>query len=425
VGGKPEDAGRWGWRQRITGTNEYRHSEWQPRGKCIGWLAEDGSLLLEPGAAFAAAQRKASEQGTGLPTTQRTLWKRMAERDLLASRDVARGRNTSRATIAGKRKTVLHLVAGALSPENDPLGPNDPAHPETGPSGPKQRADSFEGDEETAREDGPKLARTAPSGSEGPVGPFPGGGTAGGEGQPAREDPTRDSEEGDDASARQGEEDEYLFGDDDHDDDPEEEEVDHLAELTALGWRRAETSFISAEVAQDTGKEDPVARKLRFEVGIFKGRKWWSDDIGNPTPLAFTADDLFEAGPPSRDGGDEGASTWPATPREMPGRLRRAVSYLQAKKRRFWDPGYSAWCASRYIGDPRDMEKACKEASLHAELWENEGTGEDIWALVALRDGWFVPDGAIEEAVWWRATSGRSPWAEPELLPEPWLDDAP
>ena len=76
--------------------------------------------------------------------------------------------------------------------------------------------------------------------------------------------------------------------------------------------------------------------------------------------------------------GDEGASSWPATPQEMPGRLRRAVSYLQAEKRRFWDPGYSAWCASRYIGDPRDMEKACKEASLHAELWENEGTGEGI-----------------------------------------------
>jgi hypothetical protein len=69
--------------------------------------------------------------------------------------------------------------------------------------------------------------------------------------------------------------------------------------------------------------------------------------------------------------------------------------------------------------------RSLQGASLHAELWDNEGTGEDVWALVALRDGWFVPDGAIEEAVLWRATSGRSPWAEPELLPEPWLDDAP
>ena len=186
-----------------------------------------------------------------------------------------------------------------------------------------------------------------------------------------------------------------------------------------LGLRRAETSFPAEEDAQDARDEDPVARTLRYEVGIFKGREWWSDAIGNPTPLAFTADDLFEAGPPSRDGGDEGASSWPATPREMPGRLRRAVSYLQAEKRRFWDPGYSDWCASRYIDDPRDMEKACKEARLHAERWTNEGTDLEVWALVALRDGWYVPNGAIEKAVWLRATSGRSPWAEPELLPEP------
>jgi hypothetical protein len=53
---------------------------------------------------------------------------------------------------------------------------------------------------------------------------------------------------------RQGEEDEYLFGDDDHDDDPEEEEVDHLAELTALGWHRAETSFISRRLPKTPGK---------------------------------------------------------------------------------------------------------------------------------------------------------------------------
>jgi hypothetical protein len=79
------------------------------------------------------------------------------------------------------------------------------------------------------------------------------------------------------------------------------------------------------------------------------------------------------------------------------------------------------------IDHPRDMEKACKEARLHAVRWTNESTGEEVWALVALKDSWYVPDGAIEEAVWRRATPGRSPWAEPELLPgtmAPPLDDA-
>ncbi len=427
TGEKPEDPGRWGWREIVTVTDEYERSEWRPQGRCVGWLEKDGSLLLEPEASFAAVQRMAREQGSGLPITQSTLWKRLAEKGLLASRDAARGRNKTRATIAGERKTVIHLVAGALSPENGPIGPNDPTPPENGPSGTSSRADSSSPSTESAREDGPKPAQTAPSGPDGPVGPFTGGGQASRGAQAAREDPTRDSEEGEDVSTPSRVEDEFLFGDD-HDDGPEEEEVDHSGELFALGWRRAETSFISAEGAQDAGKEDPVARKLRYGVGIYKDRKWWSDDIGHPTPLALTAKDLCEAGPPIGDDGKRSDVPWPAAAEEMSPRLRQAVSYLQAEKRRFWDPGYSAWCASMRINHPRDMEKACKEANLHAELWINEGAGEEIWAFVALREGWYVPDRAIEEAVWLRATSARSPWAEPELLPDtvaPPLDDPP
>jgi len=212
------------------------------------------------------------------------------------------------------------------------------------------------------------------------------------------------------------EEDEFLF-EDGPEDGPEEEEVDHLGELAALGWRRAETSFPAQEDAQDVQDEDPVARRLRREVGIFKGRGWWSDAVGNPTPRALTAQDLFEAGPPSGDGGGEDAIPWPATPEEMPDRLRRAISSLQAGARRFWDPGLSDWY-ERLGKYPHDPEKLCKDAFLHAKLWADEATGEQIWALVALRDGWYVPDGAIKEAVWRRATTGRSPWAEPELLPD-------
>jgi hypothetical protein len=167
-----------------------------------------------------------------------------------------------------------------------------------------------------------------------------------------------------------------------------------------------------------------VARRLRREVGIYQGRDWWSDAVGNPTPLALTAQDLFEARPAGEDGGGD-AAPWPATLEEMPGRIRRAVHLLQSGEQKFWDPGLSEWY--EWIGTtPRDEEKVCKDANLHAELWVNEGTGEEIWAFVALREGWRVPDGAIEEAVWRRATSGRSPWAEPELLPDtvaPPLDD--
>jgi hypothetical protein len=36
--------------------------------------------------------------------------------------------------------------------------------------------------------------------------------------------------------------------------------------------------------------------------------------------------------------------------------------------------------------------------------WANEGTSEELWVLVALKEGWPPPDAAIERAVWRRVT---------------------
>lgn len=222
-----------------------------------------------------------------------------------------------------------------------------------------------------------------------------------------------------------GEEDGSVFGDD-PEDGSDGEEVDHLGELTGRGWYRAQTVFApEGDTETALTDEDPVARRLRREVSIFKGRDWWSDAVGNPGPLAFTAEDLHEALSAGADGDDHDAPR-PVAPGSMNERLRRAISWLQAAERRFWDPGLSDWYAwlGKYPGDP---EKLCKGAYLHAELWVNESTRDEIWALVGLREGWRVPDGALREAVWGRAVSGRSPWAEPELLPDtiaPRLDGA-
>jgi len=168
----PPNAERWGWRPNVDG-------DLLPRGKRIGWLEPDGSLLLEPGAAFAATQRMASAQGTGLPIGKRTLWKRLAEKGLLASRDAARDRNTSRKTIGGERKNVVHLIPGALS-INGPNGPNDPPPDKKGGLGPKEGAVSSPTQPETARKNGPEHAENGSSGPEGPLGPFSGGGSANG-----------------------------------------------------------------------------------------------------------------------------------------------------------------------------------------------------------------------------------------------------
>jgi hypothetical protein len=161
---KPDNPGRWGWR--------YGLDEWRPRGKRIGWLADDGSVLLEPGVAYAVAQRTAREQGIALLVNKSTLWKRMAEKGLLASRDSGRKRNTTRATIDGNRKTVVHLIPGALLPDDDPNGPNDPPPDERGGSGPKMRAALPAPRPETAPNDSPEPAENGREGTKGTLGPL-------------------------------------------------------------------------------------------------------------------------------------------------------------------------------------------------------------------------------------------------------------
>jgi hypothetical protein len=163
---KPENPGRWGWR--------YGLDEWSPRGKRIGWVAADGSLLLEPGIAFAVAQRMARDQGIALLVNPRTLWKRLREKGLLASREVARGRNTTRPSINGNRKIVIHLIPGALLPEDDPNGPNDPPPDERGGPGPKMRAVLPAPYPETAPNNGPEPTDNGHKGPKGPKGPLSG-----------------------------------------------------------------------------------------------------------------------------------------------------------------------------------------------------------------------------------------------------------
>lgn len=132
----------WGWRHP---TDEA--SSWQSQGRLIGWLDGD-DLYLEPDAAFAEVKRLSDEQGHSIPITQSTLWRRLHERGLLASRDETRERLKVRRVIQGARRDVLHLRADILTQKTGPTGPRTPnsnANPElrgdsastpTGPTGP-------------------------------------------------------------------------------------------------------------------------------------------------------------------------------------------------------------------------------------------------------------------------------------------------
>lgn len=110
TGAEPGDGERWGWRLRTIGTGDNEREEWQAQGERVGWL--DGEhLLLEPDAAFAMAQRLARDQGTSLPITQRTLWKRMAERGLiLVEKSGGRSYHTPKRTVAEQRRRVVVLL---------------------------------------------------------------------------------------------------------------------------------------------------------------------------------------------------------------------------------------------------------------------------------------------------------------------------
>jgi hypothetical protein len=120
TGSQPEDPACWGWQSSFAGSGSDPREAWRPNGERLGWI-RDGDLLLEPETAFAVAQKLARDQGTSIPVKQRTLWKRLAERGLLASRDPARGCMV-RLTIQGSRRDVLHVRMSALTTSSDPLG---------------------------------------------------------------------------------------------------------------------------------------------------------------------------------------------------------------------------------------------------------------------------------------------------------------
>jgi hypothetical protein len=117
-GDPPPEAKRWGWRRQG--------SDWEPQGRRIGWVNDDG-VYLEPEAAYAEACGLAHQQGESFPVAARTLRRRLNDKGLLITTEQGRGKLTVRRTLEGTRREVLHVAWPSTS------GPDSCSGQENGP----------------------------------------------------------------------------------------------------------------------------------------------------------------------------------------------------------------------------------------------------------------------------------------------------
>jgi hypothetical protein len=183
-----------------------------------------------------------------------------------------------------------------------------------------------------------------------------------------------------------------------------EEVVDYPGELGRLGWHRAEIFFGTEDTTEGYYLDgDPVAVMLRHQVGIYHRKISEFEHYPDASPLVVTAEDILEWAGKNKTEEELRSAGWPATSEEMANHLRKLIPLLQAKPRMFWDPDFSEWYGGLAKDHPRDIEKVCKEARLHAELWKNE-VSEELWVLVAFQKGRRPSDEAIERAVYRHVT---------------------
>lgn len=128
-GTTPNNAESWGWR-RIEiplSTGGYRE-EWRAGGRKIGWMLDSKSLLLDPNAAYSAAQQLAEETGTGFAIRPVTLGKRLNEKGLLirtGKEDGGRETLKVRCTCEGRRVQGFEMRLETLCPTEDPTPGED------------------------------------------------------------------------------------------------------------------------------------------------------------------------------------------------------------------------------------------------------------------------------------------------------------
>jgi hypothetical protein len=167
----------WGWRHVRIGAGENERADWQEKGTRIGWVDGD-DLYLDLEAALTATQRVGQATGSGVSIGAKTLAKRLHQRGYLRSIDAERDRLHVRRTLQGARRSVLHLSASSVVPEEstqstqsaqDKQERTAPSHSATG-NGPILWADLASTGQESTQEIDPFAAERGGNGSIGTIG---------------------------------------------------------------------------------------------------------------------------------------------------------------------------------------------------------------------------------------------------------------
>ncbi len=191
----------------------------------------------------------------------------------------------------------------------------------------------------------------------------------------------------------------YLLPDEDR------EEINYADTLARADWLLVQSDWdggnnrLHAGISPDA---DPIADLLRDRVGVWhSGCSEYFHFLEGVGPWAVTAAKVVEWGTRY----PHLAEDWPTTPEEADLRLRRVIPNLQADPpSSFWDPSYTEWYMGMWGVSP--SSERYKDAYLHAELWRNGDTLEEIYAFVAVKP-WdrCPPRRALDREVYWRACS--------------------
>ncbi len=95
----------WGWRSAS-----------DPKGRCVGFIDGD-ELYFDPDMSFAVAQDLARKQGTSIPLSRDTLWRRMVEKGIITK--TGKGRNKVQKRIAGRKRYFVCVNPALISGETD------------------------------------------------------------------------------------------------------------------------------------------------------------------------------------------------------------------------------------------------------------------------------------------------------------------